>query len=446
LHLAAYDTRWRRLQPPDRAKSGIIFQNRDKTRSSLGRIPATGHIGLMPTRQGSFRFAQRAGSFAWETVRGIQRPRLLTHIVTFRCNARCQMCDSWKRDGRTDLDASAIEALYHKLPKLDAVRLTGGEPFVRPDFARIATSAQRILRPLALHITTNGFLTTPIADYCGKRDPEIPLQLLVSLDGCEENHDRIRGHKGAFRSVMATLRAVSALAKDGNIRLSVNQTIVDASGIEDIPVLSDLLQELGATHQVVLAYEASGTYSEDWSEETSRGQIGNFTPLAKLDPAARERLLSAMERIESGASPEVRLAKSYYRKGLSERLRGATATAPPCAALGRHLRLSPDGSVPVCQFNPARVGDLSRQDLAQVSSTAVFREAREWVEKCPGCWAECEVLPSAIYSGDLLRYGLGLGPRRTVPAQQSEIQPASSSTPPTGVTAPSPRTPERAKA
>ena len=30
--------------------------------------------------------------------------------------------------------------------------------------------------------------------------------------------------------------------------------------------------------------------------------------------------------------------------------------------------------------------------------------AREWVDRCPGCWAECEVLPNAIYSGDLLRY------------------------------------------
>jgi MoaA/NifB/PqqE/SkfB family radical SAM enzyme len=400
----------------------------------------------MPIASTSVRLAQRAGSLALEMVRGVHRPRLLTHIVTFRCNARCQMCDSWKRDGRSDLDASAIEAAYHKLPKLDAVRLTGGEPFVRSDFARIATSAQRILRPLALHITTNGFLTGPILEYCRGRDPAVPLHLLVSLDGCEENHDRIRGHKGAYRNVMATLRAVSAIRETGNIRLSVNQTIVEESGIADIQPLSRLLEGLGVEHQVVLAYEASGTYSEDWNEESSRGQIGSFTPLAKLGPDSEKRLLSAMEGLESGSSPEVRLAKAYYRKGLAERLGKAAATAPPCAALGRHLRLLPDGSVPVCQFNPARVGNLSRQDLAEMSSTPVFREARDWVEKCPGCWAECEVLPSAIYSGDLFRFGLGLPPRRKVPARQSASQPASSSTPPTGVTAPSPRIPERAKA
>jgi MoaA/NifB/PqqE/SkfB family radical SAM enzyme len=274
----------------------------------------------------------------------------------------------------------------------------------------------------------------------------VPLHLLVSLDGCEENHDRIRGHKGAYRNVLDTLGAVSALRKSGNIRLSVNQTIVEESGIADILPLSLLLEDMGVEHQVVLAYEASGTYSEDWTEESSRGQIGNFTPLAKLGPAAEERLLSAMERLESRASPEVRLAKAYYRKGLAQRLGKVAATAPPCAALGRHLRLLPDGSVPVCQFNPARVGNLSRQDLSGMSSSPGFREAREWVEKCPGCWAECEVLPSAIYSGDLLRFGLGLPPRRKVPAQQSASQPESSSTPPTGVAAPNARIPDRAKA
>jgi MoaA/NifB/PqqE/SkfB family radical SAM enzyme len=339
----------------------------------------------MSTTTTSIRLARRVGSLAFEMVRGVERPRLLTHIVTFRCNARCQMCDSWKRDGRTDLDASAIEAIYHKLPKLDAVRLTGGEPFVRSDFARIATSAQRILQPLALHITTNGFLTNPIVEYCRRRDPDVPLHLLVSLDGREENHDRIRGRVGAYRNVMATLRQVSALGVERNIRLSVNQTIVDESGIEDILPLSDLLEELGAEHQVVLAYEASGTYSEDWSEESSRGQIGNFTPLAKLGPAARERLLSAMETLETRSSPVVRLAKSYYRKGLAERLHSVAATAPPCAALGRHLRLScptapcPSASSirPGWETSPART-------LREMSSTAVFREARDWVEKCPG--------------------------------------------------------------
>jgi Fe-coproporphyrin III synthase len=363
------------------------------------------------------RSASRAISLAKDLALGRQRPRLLTHIVTFRCNARCGMCDSWRRDGRQDLDASAIEAIYHKLPSMDAVRLTGGEPFARADFPRIAGFAQRILRPLVLHITTNGFLTRPIVEYCRRRDPSVPLHLMVSLDGRKAVHDRIRGKAGAWESALATLGEVAALGGEANIRLSVNQTIVEREGIEEIQPLSELLSELGAEHQVVLAYASSGTYSDDWGEEGERDQIGTFTPLAVLDEADRERLLSAMERLEEGAGFEVRLAKSYYRRGLAQRLRGKPSIAPPCAALGRHLRLLPDGSVPVCQFNPRVVGNLVRQDLSQLRASAPFVESRRWVEKCRGCWAECEALPSALYSGDLLRHAAGLPPRRVVEPQ-----------------------------
>ena len=31
------------------------------------------------------------------------------------------------------------------------------------------------------------------------------------------------------------------------------------------------------------------------------------------------------------------------------------------------------------------------------------RASRGWVDRCPGCWAECEVVPNAIYTGDVLR-------------------------------------------
>ena len=30
-------------------------------------------------------------------------PRMLTYTVTFRCNARCIMCDSWKKESDDDL-------------------------------------------------------------------------------------------------------------------------------------------------------------------------------------------------------------------------------------------------------------------------------------------------------------------------------------------------------
>jgi hypothetical protein len=66
-------------------------------------------------------------------------PRFLTYIVSFTCNARCIMCDSWKKPSPEDLTLEEIEAIFRQLPALDLVRLSGGEPFVlqlgsRPHF------------------------------------------------------------------------------------------------------------------------------------------------------------------------------------------------------------------------------------------------------------------------------------------------------------------------
>jgi MoaA/NifB/PqqE/SkfB family radical SAM enzyme len=97
-----------------------------------------------------------------------------------------------------------------------------------------------------------------------------------------------------------------------------------------------------------------------------------------------------------------RIAKRYYLRGLAHRLlKHEGKPNPPCVALNSHLRLFPNGDVPTCQFNSKVVGNLRRQTFAEVWRGLKAREMREWVRRCPGCWAECEVLPSALYTGSL---------------------------------------------
>jgi hypothetical protein len=62
--------------------------------------------------------------------------------------------------------------------------------------------------------------------------------------------------------------------------------------------------------------------------------------------------------------------------------------------------------MPVCQFNTELVGDLTRESLLDVMEGEKARRSRAWVDACTGCWAECEVIPSAIYSGDLFVDGV----------------------------------------
>jgi len=122
----------------------------------------------------------------WRHRQGLPNPpRFLTYIVTFRCNARCVMCDSWKKPSPGELTLPEIEAVFAQLPRLDTVRLSGGEPFLRSDFPEIARLAIERLQPRFLHVTTNGFLTRQVVEFCERRPRATPLVLLVSLDGTE---------------------------------------------------------------------------------------------------------------------------------------------------------------------------------------------------------------------------------------------------------------------
>lgn len=130
---------------------------------------------------------------------------------------------------------------------------------------------------------------------------------------------------------------------------------------------------------------------------------GQYSTFGQFDERDLLAWLEEAEVDAAGLSLPERLAKRYYYRGIRNRvLHGRAAPNPPCVALHSHLRLYPNGDVPTCQFNSRQLGNLRRQTFAEVWSGARTREQRAWVRACPGCWAECEVLPNAVYSGDLL--------------------------------------------
>jgi len=94
------------------------------------------------------------------------RPPFVTYLVTRRCNSRCIMCDSWKRrDGDRDMNLAEIERALTGIGPLDAIRLSGGEPFLREDFGEIVAIVNARCAPGIIHITSNGFLTERIARF-----------------------------------------------------------------------------------------------------------------------------------------------------------------------------------------------------------------------------------------------------------------------------------------
>jgi MoaA/NifB/PqqE/SkfB family radical SAM enzyme len=360
---------------------------------------------------------KRPLSFARTLVRSnlkhTDQPRLLTYIVTFTCNARCVMCDSWRKPSDDDLSIDEIERIFRQLPQLDAVRLSGGEPFVRKDLPEIVQLVQAHLSPLVLHITSNGFLTDRIVKLCEQRDRRQALQLLISIDGVGKKHDEVRGISHAWDRAIETVRELAPRQKELRIKLAVNQTLVDAEGMEHYRQLRDVLAPLGVKNHLVIAYDDSATYNLASKHCAAPRYPGELRTFGKFSATDLRSLFDEAERdLERYSWPE-RMAKQYYLTGARQRLLEKTGTPnPACVALSSHLRMLPDGTVPTCQFNTAPAGNLRHTPFAALWQSQLAEEQRAWVRACPGCWAECEVLPNAIYSGDLARETLRRSVRR----------------------------------
>lgn len=350
----------------------------------------------------------RAISFVNDLVRNhrrqVNRPRFLTYIVTWTCNARCIMCDCWKKPSPGDLELPEIGKVFDQLGQLDAVRLTGGEPFVRQDLPDIAELVRTKLQPMFLHITTNGFLTKRIVEFCENRNQTLPLKLLISLDGVEDKHNQIRGRDTAWQTAFATLSELAPRQQELNLTVSVNQTIVDADGVKQYRLLRDRLKPLGVNVHIVMAYDVSATYSLDDSVEVAPDEIGGFSTFGEFTDRHVEELTREFEKDLADFPIAERFAKNYYLRGIRNRLLGqGGAPNPKCVALNSHLRIFPNGDVPTCQFNSKKVGNLRRQSFEEIWYGDEIDAQRDWVSKCSGCWAECEVLPNAIYTGDLVK-------------------------------------------
>ena len=115
-----------------------------------------------------------------------------TVIVTYRCNARCTMCNRYKAPSRPE-DEISIETI-RKLPKMYFTNITGGEPFIRTDLKEIVRELYK--KSDRIVISTNGFFTDRILDLA-KEFPQIGIR--ISIEGLQETNDAIRGLPDGFK-------------------------------------------------------------------------------------------------------------------------------------------------------------------------------------------------------------------------------------------------------
>ena len=285
---------------------------------------------------------------------------LLQWHITHRCNLRCTHCyqDDYSAFGSRDELLNVLEQFDELLNSCHArghINITGGEPLMHPDLFFLLKEIKR--RGMTFGLLTNGtVIDRRVAKRLGCYHPSF---VQVSLDGCRQAHDAIRG-TGSFDRAVAGL---TALREQGIITM-VSFT-VQRENIGELKKLSRVCGEIGVDKlwfdRVVIPAD------EDESRLT-------------LDPAEYDRVLREAARLNRRGKISCDRALQFLYAKEKQIYR--------CEAGRRLLVVLADGSVMPCRRIPLVGGSLKDHTLSEIyHDSQVFRDIRETAlpEQCMDC-------------------------------------------------------------
>ena len=210
----------------------------------------------------------------------LQHLRELWFHLTNRCNQACSHClfASSPTEG-AELEVGRLKDLASQAVALGCrvFALTGGEPLVYPDFAHVVDFLLQFDQTHVM-VLTNALL---LKDHAAalSRWPASRFHLQVSLDGLEENHDRLRG-RGAFAALMENLTWLKARGQTCTLSMCIT-----LANYLDLPALVDLAGEVGAANLHLIWYFVRG-----------RGAPGQFVAPEDIFPQVVEAARRAAAR------------------------------------------------------------------------------------------------------------------------------------------------------
>ena len=293
-----------------------------------------------------------------------------TVIVTYRCNARCNMCSRYKRPSRPDEEIT-VETIK-KLPPMYFTNITGGEPFIREDLKDIVRELYK--KSDRIVISTNGFFTDRIIDLC-REFPNIGIR--ISIEGLEETNNKIRGLDDGFNKGYTTLKK---LVEMGMKDVGFGMTVQDANA-KDLVDLYKLSDEMNMEF-------ATATLHNSFYFVESKNIIKDREMVAK----EFERLIN--ELLKSN-SPK-KWFRAYFNHGLINYIYGQKRLLP-CDMAFDTFFIDPYGDVMPCNGTKEKevMGNLNETDWDTLWSSEQAEQVRKKVRCCDRqCWMIGSVSPA----------------------------------------------------
>jgi MoaA/NifB/PqqE/SkfB family radical SAM enzyme len=192
------------------------------------------------------RFARHARLSA-KVYERLPSPPFLVLFINSICNMKCEHCFYWTAlNKRDDLTKDEIFKLSDDLGPLENLNLSGGEPFLRKEFAEIVRKFIRTNGVRQVYVPTNGYYTDKCVAAITNVLEENTLDLFVaelSLDGMPEFHDTFRVAKRSFAKAMETYDALAELQRrDPRLRIHSISTATDQN-VDEIRQLTTYLYD-----------------------------------------------------------------------------------------------------------------------------------------------------------------------------------------------------------
>jgi MoaA/NifB/PqqE/SkfB family radical SAM enzyme len=320
----------------------------------------------------------------------VQRPSptFLILFINSICNMKCEHCFYWTSlNQRDDLSKDEIFELSRSLGQIENLNLSGGEPFLRKEFAEICQQFIQYNGVRQIYVPTNGYYTDRTVKAINGVLEEQGLELFVaelSLDGMPAFHDHFRVAKDAFRKAMETYEAlVEIQRRDPRLRIHAISTATNTNMGEIKQLTTYLYERCPQMDHHNLAIIRGDRKNPDLASPLLAEYEALYTYI--------QRLWAPREEARYGAIVEPLLQWAKVETVKQQR------QVVPCQAGRLSAVVYANGDVSVCEMHEP-IGNLRQNSFSEIWQSTQAAQLRESIarKECH-CTTEVFLWPSIVY-------------------------------------------------